>query len=539
MSSVPATRLSPVVPTLAIIAKPRKYFMYECGSAFPSSRALMASLVIHAVGIWFLAPIVFQAHVRINSLVEAFSSPDHTIVYTPLLPRVKSSSKGTWNPKPSTEGTLQRSAEESVRATPIASETTPVLVTPAQIKVKQDPSQLASTLTLAQKQFVRLAPQPVEIASEKSRTVETAPAPMDVTKLQMRAPLISPNIANVKRGPQPVEIASDRPQQPNAEPAQIPVSSLPAAHPLLGVNAAPNLRVASVQAITGGSRSAKLIGAPSGPSPSLDGAISGGSWGNANSTLGIGVPGPAVVLNPSGGSRVGSAEPRSGRIAASADGVLNGRGLGAVGGGPSDAGLRGTSPGEHENGPTGPGSQGNGKRPGAGTEGTGPGSPVAIESSVVNLDSFGPSSNVHGPIRGQRAPVIVVSSAAAGVTLGRFGKTLKGQVYTIYLNAAGTPAVMQFAEHRSTSSKAFASDLVAPEIVDTQLPQNAGTGKQVVSCVLTTEGILDQFQFLLAVSADQADRLLSALKQWRFRPAYRDDVPVEVDVVIGFGVGTN
>jgi hypothetical protein len=539
MSSVPATRLSPIVPALTITAKPRRYFTYECGSTFPSFRSLMASLIIHAVGVWFLAPIVFQAHVRINSFVEALSSTDHTIVYTPLLPRVTSSSKATWNPKPSTQGTLQRSAEESVRATPIASETTPVLVTPEQMKVKDDPSQLASTLTLAQKKFVRLAPQAVEVASEKPRPVETAPSPIDVSKLRIRAPLISANITNVRRGPQPVEIASDRPQQPNAEPAQLPVSSLPSAHPLLAVNAAPNLRVTSVQTITGGSQSAKLVGAPAGPAPSLGGTISGSSSAGANPNLGIGVPGPAVVLNPSGGSRIGSAEAHAGRIAASVDGVLSGRGLGGVGGGPSDAGHRGTSPGEHDNGPIGPGSQGNGKRAGAGIEGTDPGSPVAIESSVVNLDSFGPSSTVHGPIHGQRAPVIIVGSAAAGVTLGRFAKTLKGQVYTIYLNAAGTPAVMQFAEHRSTSSKAFASDLVAPEIVDTKLPENAGAAKQVVSCVLTTEGLLDEFRFLLAVNADQADRLLTALKQWRFRPAYRDDVPVEVDVVIGFGVGTN
>jgi hypothetical protein len=539
MSSVPATRLSPVVPALTISAKPHRYFAYESGSAFPSLRSLMASLIIHVIGTWFLAPIVFQARVRVSSPEEALAASDHSIVYTPLLPTVESSSKATWNQKPSTEGTLQRSAEERVRATPIASETTPVLVTPAEIKVPQDPSQLASTLTLAQKKFVRLAPQPIAIASDNPRPLESAPSPVDMSKFRTRVPLISANTTNVRRGPQLVEIASDRPQQERAEPALIPAASLSAPHPLLAVNVGPNLRVTSVPAITSGSRTAKLIGTPAGPAPSLGGTISGSSSENANPHLAIGVPGPAVVLNPSGGSRIGSSEARSGRIAASVDGVVNGRGLGSVGGGPSDAGYRGTSPGEHDSGPNGSGSQGTGKRAGAGTVGIGPASPVSIESSVVNLDSFGPSSDVRGPIRGQRAPVIVVSSAAAGGTLGKFARTLKGQVYTIYLNAAGTPAVMQFAEHGSISRTAFASDLVAPEIVDTQLPENAGTGKQVVSCVLTTEGILDQFQFLLSVNADQADRLLAALKQWRFRPAYRDDAPIEVDVVIGFGIGTN
>jgi hypothetical protein len=500
---------------------------------------LTISIIVHLVGIWFLAPIVFQARVRIANAQETLAEYEHTIVYTPLLPQVESSSKPTWNNRPSTEGTLQSSAEESIRAMPIDSETTPVLVTPAEIKVNQDASELASTLTLGREKFVQLAPQPIEITSGQPREIEAPPSPVDVSRIRTRAPVVSATAVNVKLGRQPVEIASDRPRQEQPQPVLIPVSSMPAARPSLPVTAAPKLQVVGVPAITGGASTAKLIGAPAGPAPSLRGGISGSSSGSTSPDLAVGMPGPAVVLNPSGGSRLGSSEAHPGRIAASADIVASGRGLGMTGGGPSDGGHRGTSPGEHDNGATGPGSRGTGEQPSAGTVGTGPASPVAIESSVVNLGSFGPSADVHGPVHGQRAAIVVVSSAAAGGALEQFAKTLKGQVYTIYLNAAGMPAVMQFAEHRSSQGVAFSSDLVAPETVSTTIPDNVRVGRQVVSCVLTKEGTLDRIQFLLAATADQTERLLEALKQWRFRPAYREDAPIEVDVVIGFGIGTN
>jgi hypothetical protein len=57
--------------------------------------------------------------------------------------------------------------------------------------------------------------------------------------------------------------------------------------------------------------------------------------------------------------------------------------------------------------------------------------------------------------------------------------------------------------------------------------------------VLTIEGKLDAIRVLSLSTPEQTELLVSALKQWQFRPAYRQDLPVAVDVLIGFGVGTN
>jgi hypothetical protein len=142
-------------------------------------------------------------------------------------------------------------------------------------------------------------------------------------------------------------------------------------------------------------------------------------------------------------------------------------------------------------------------------------------------------------LHGRRPAIVIVSSAAAGNTLPQIAKLLKGQVYTVYLNAAGSQAVMQFAEQKAAIQKGFSPDLTAPESISTSLPKEITRGEKVVSCVLTIEGKLDAIRVLSLSTPEQTELLVSALKQWQFRPAYRQDLPVAVDVLIGFGVGTN
>jgi hypothetical protein len=156
----------------------------------------------------------------------------------------------------------------------------------------------------------------------------------------------------------------------------------------------------------------------------------------------------------------------------------------------------------------------------------------------VNIGSFGPPT-VNGPLRGRRPSVVIVSSAGAGSTLQRFAKVLKGQIYTMYLSAAGTAAVMQFAEQRGGPRNSFSPDLIAPETISTSMPKSPRSAEEVVSCVLTKEGKLEAIRVLSDVPGDEAEVLVSALRQWRFRPAYRESLPVDVDVLIGFGVSTN
>jgi hypothetical protein len=562
-------------------------FGYECGSYIPDRRSLAISAVIHAIGIWLLAPVVFQTHIRIVNPADVAADESALILYLPELPKLESPSQATSTSAPSTAGTLRRSTEQSVRATFILSDPAEVLIAPKNIHIEEDPSTLASILS-STPQAVKLGPQAIEIASDASRRAEAAPK-LRLDVMPLRAPAISVNAANVKLGPQPIEITSGHVRQNTAEPSQIPVSELPAARPSLPVNAGTTVRLVDAPAITSGSRTARLIGSPSGPAPRIQGSVvdkrgntglqavltkghgsvrlidaptveSGspraklvGSQlegaptivgsvlndsGNTGLNIALGQPGVAVVLNPGGGSRVGAGPQQQGRVAAVIDGVPSGRGLGTLGGGPSDVGRAGTSPSEHADGVPGVGSRGVGDQPGSGASGAGPNS-VAIDSSVVNIGSFGPPPSVNGPLHGRRPSVVIVSSAGAGSTLQHFAKVLKGQIYTMYLNAAGTTAVMQFAEQRSVGGRSFSPDLIAPETISTLMPKSPPSGEEVISCVLTKEGKLDAIRVLSNVPTDQAEVLISALKQWRFRPAYRETLPVDVDVLIGFGVGTN
>jgi hypothetical protein len=586
VSSYPAQGLSSTPrPQLVVQRRAPRLFAYECGSYIPGGRSLTISAVIHAIGIWLLAPIVFQAHIRIVNPNELAVSEPTVILYVPELPKLESQSQATSNVAPSTAGTLRRSAEQSLRATFIVSDPTEVLIAPKDIHIEADPSTLASILS-STPQAVKPGPQAIEIASGAARPREVAPK-LRLDAMPVKAPAISVT-ANVKLGPQPIEIASGHVTEKAVKPNEIPVADLPTARPSLPVESSTTVRLIDAPAITSGSRTARLIGSPSGPAPAIEGTtigrqsgaglnavavqsgsavrlidaptINGGSpnaklvesptgaapnlegsameqSGNTGLNIALGQPGVAVVLNPGRGSQVGTGPQQQGRIAAAINGVPSGRGLSTYGGGSSDTGYAGISPSEHADGVPGVGSRGVGGRPGSGASGTGLNS-VAIDSSVVNIGSFGPP-RVNGPLSGRRPSVVIVSSANAGSTLQRFAKTLKGQIYTMYLSASGTPAVMQFADQRSSRGSSFSPDLIAPETISIAMPKTARSGEEVVSCVLTKEGKLDAIRVLSDVSPDESEVLIAALKQWRFRPAYRETLPVDVDVVIGFGVNTN
>jgi hypothetical protein len=116
---------------------------------------------------------------------------------------------------------------------------------------------------------------------------------------------------------------------------------------------------------------------------------------------------------------------------------------------------------------------------------------------------------------------------------------LRGQIYTIYLNAAGATAVMQFSQVKQADRGFFVGDLIPPESIFTVLPNELRSAHQVISCVLTTEGKLKEVKILDGAAGATSQAMREALETWRFRPAYRGDSPIEVNVLLGFGVDTN
>jgi hypothetical protein len=294
------------------------------------------------------------------------------------------------------------------------------------------------------------------------------------------------------------------------------------------------VRLLNVPTIAGGSRRSADGGARAATAPAMPGGV-----GNANGTPLIGALrgiGHVTVINPNPGTTIAAGGMRSGRLAASPSGTENASGLGRAGDGTSNDGTAGSSIGAQGIGTSGVGTGGASPTPSAGGTDAEHAGAISVSNGRIDLGSFGP--NVEKPARGTRPAIVIVGSASSTATLERFTRSLRGDVYTVYLNASGTPAVLQFAERDPHRSGSFDGGVSPPESISTKLPRQA-IGKQVIAGVLNSEGRLTQIHPLLASTEEATAKLVRALEQWRFVPASRNATPVDVDVVIGFGVDTN
>jgi hypothetical protein len=386
--------------------------------------------------------------------------------------------------------------------------------------------------------------------------------------------------AKVALAPQPVEIANGGSKAEPAAPAMLASNALPTDNPALPVSSGASVRLLNVPTIAGGSRNSSGFGAGAGTAPAMPAgvgaagnasipissgtavrllnvpAIAGGSRGSAiregsiapRMPAGVGAAGGAglsgaltgigkvTVINPTPGPTIAAGGMRTGNLAASPNGVTSSSGRGDSGFGASNAGTPGAIDVARGHGTSGNGTEGLSPAPSAGGTDRGDPSPVSITNGRLDLGSFGPK--VDRPARGSRPAVVIVGSASASATLDRFSKSLRGDVYTVYLNASGTAAVLQFAERNQRRNGSFDIGLAPPESIFTDLPKQT-VGRQVVSGILNSQGKLTQIHTLIASSEQATAKLIRALEQWRFVPASRNETPVDVDVVIGFGIDTD
>ncbi len=171
-----------------------------------------------------------------------------------------------------------------------------------------------------------------------------------------------------------------------------------------------------------------------------------------------------------------------------------------------------------------------------------PGVSVSGGSTAVTLPSFGTPPPPHNPAghstigKGSNA-VTIVASPRAGGAMNFYGALKGDRVYTIYINTAGGMTVMQFADPTSTV-QSYSEELNAPVPISTELPANLQPAKLYVSCVLDRNGTIKNPRALHAAGGPES-AILAALSDWKFRPAFRGSEPVEVNVILGFGVDTN
>jgi hypothetical protein len=160
---------------------------------------------------------------------------------------------------------------------------------------------------------------------------------------------------------------------------------------------------------------------------------------------------------------------------------------------------------------------------------------------VVTLPSFGPAPDPatagHSSAKGVKNGVTIVASPRSGGALNLYGALKGDRVYTIYLNTAIGTAVMQFADPNSTA-RPYDTDLTAPQAIRVNVPSDLKPSRLLIECVLDKNGGLRHWHVLQADSSDFSAKILSALPDWKFSPAFRGNEAVEVNAIFGFGVDT-
>ncbi|MFY9562490.1 MAG: hypothetical protein WAQ52_19835 [Terriglobales bacterium] len=278
------------------------------------------------------------------------------------------------------------------------------------------------------------------------------------------------------------------------------------------------------------------------------------------SSSGGSAAGTGVVVSNQPGTKVGVPNSASsGAIAMSPTGTAK-TGLGGSGGG---AGIgKGNGPGS--------GLQGEGT--GAGKEGTGPGSDPSARSgispypgpggtgrgtsgaptipgvsvhggSTITLPSFGSSSGdtSSGPGRSaannhKRSGITVDATSRSGGVFNYYG-LLKGENYSIYIETSLGTAVMQYSDPASVAHPTR-EPLTEPEPIRKDLPDGLRPTYVVITCILDRSGVLKDLKVLEPGAAETTSRILAALPNWKFQPAMRGNQPVEVNVILGFGIDT-
>ncbi|HVN20341.1 MAG TPA: TonB family protein [Dongiaceae bacterium] len=220
---------------------------------------------------------------------------------------------------------------------------------------------------------------------------------------------------------------------------------------------------------------------------------------------------------------------------------MNGNGTGAAKSGigrGSDGNARGgISP---ANGPGGAGNAPSGNPPV-------PGVSISGGTNIITLPGFGSDGSAGDPAAPGRTStkqhqdafgVTVVATANSGGAFEPYKNLLRGEKYTTYFDTTLGTVVMEFAEESQTNY-AFGTGLTAPEAIRSELPDGTPHGRMVITCTLDAAGNIRNPRVLDPGSAQMTAKVLAALRSWKFQPAMRNNQPVEVTAILGFGIDTN
>ena len=295
------------------------------------------------------------------------------------------------------------------------------------------------------------------------------------------------------------------------------------------------------------------LGAPLNAGSNLAPPTNGGS-GSSGAVMST-QPGPRVGLPTTGGTGSLAMSPGGGDktgLGGSAGGTGTGAGNGSgsgMNGSASGAAKTGAGHGSDPNtrggistaaGPGGAGSVPAGNPPARGVD-------ISGGTGIVNLPSFGsdptgsrdPASPGRSTFKhGDELGVTVVATANSGGAFEPYKNLLHGEKYTTYISTSLGTVVMEFADQKF-GAHAFGSTLTAPSAIRTDLADGLPHARMVVTCTLDASGNVTNVHVLEAGPAGMTAKVVAALRSWKFQPATRNNQPVEVTAILGFGIDTN
>ena len=130
----------------------------------------------------------------------------------------------------------------------------------------------------------------------------------------------------------------------------------------------------------------------------------------------------------------------------------------------------------------------------------------------------------------------MVATSRSGGVLPYYG-LLKGDNYSIYIETSLGTAVMQYSDPSSATHPSREA-LSEPEPLRKDLPDGLRPTRVDLRLHPRPNRALKDLRVLDPGAAETTSKILAALPNWKFRPAFRGDEPVEVTAIIGFGMDT-
>jgi hypothetical protein len=136
--------------------------------------------------------------------------------------------------------------------------------------------------------------------------------------------------------------------------------------------------------------------------------------------------------------------------------------------------------------------------------------------------------------------VVVTGSSLAAPYAESVGALTGKMIYSVYVGVGLRKKwILQYClprnEEQKTVGKGRTQPVEAPWPYLVVRPDELGTSNReyvIVHGILTTDGRLDQLTPVFPQNLERRDLLMSSLKQWTFRPATRDGVPSDVEILL-------